>query len=58
MNLKLKCLRCGHEWLRRDLDKLPESCPRKACHSPYWNTPRKRTDQPSAKSTQGKEKRA
>jgi predicted Zn-ribbon and HTH transcriptional regulator len=36
--LVLKCTRCGHEWLRRDLVKLPRQCP--ACHSPYWDRPR------------------
>lgn len=31
---KLKCKRCGHEWIRR-MEKLPVKCPR--CASPYWN---------------------
>jgi hypothetical protein len=37
--LKLACLRCGHSWLRRSLDKLPGTCP--GCCSRYWNRPRK-----------------
>ena len=37
--LTLVCLRCGHGWLRRSLDKLPGTCPH--CCSPYWNRPRK-----------------
>jgi len=35
---KLKCLRCGHEWFRRQ-EKLPAKCP--GCSSPYWNKERK-----------------
>jgi DNA-directed RNA polymerase subunit RPC12/RpoP len=38
MRLDLKCLRCDHEWLRRNLTKLPVHCPE--CNSPYWNKPR------------------
>lgn len=45
-----KCERCNHEWLPRDitskLDKLntnlPKVCPK--CKSPYWDTPRKKTE--------------
>lgn len=32
--LELLCLRCQHKWLRRDLEKLPATCPK--CRSPYW----------------------
>jgi hypothetical protein len=35
-----QCERCDYEWIPRDLDAEPESCPR--CKSPYWNRPRKR----------------
>jgi DNA-directed RNA polymerase subunit RPC12/RpoP len=38
IEFKLKCLRCDHEWLRRDLKKKPVQCPE--CHSAYWNRPR------------------
>lgn len=34
---QLTCERCQHEWLRRNLNKLPKSCP--SCHSPYWQKP-------------------
>ncbi len=34
MSLILKCLRCGHEWMRRKIDR-PKQCP--GCHSPYWD---------------------
>jgi hypothetical protein len=37
-SLALKCRRCGHTWLRRNLDKLPNNCAK--CKSPYWNRPR------------------
>lgn len=39
-DLKLKCKRCDHEWLRRSLTKLPNACPK--CTSPYWNKPRRK----------------
>jgi hypothetical protein len=29
------CLRCGHEWVRRIVDR-PKRCPK--CISPYWDT--------------------
>ena len=35
---KLKCLRCGHEWVPRQEDV--RRCPK--CDSPYWDTPRKK----------------
>lgn len=34
---KLKCKRCGHEWVPR-IDN-PKVCGK--CKSPYWNTERK-----------------
>lgn len=34
-----KCERCGHEWIPRDSDHEPETCPK--CKSPYWNRPRR-----------------
>jgi len=41
----LVCLRCGHKWVATRADAkgnpiLPKACANKACHSPYWNTPR------------------
>ena len=33
---KNKCLRCGHEWIKRV--ENPVFCP--ACRSPYWNRER------------------
>ena len=35
---KLKCTRCGHEWIPRS-DDPPTVCPNPACKSPYWNKP-------------------
>ena len=40
MDLYLSCLRCGHKWVRRNPDKLPDTCPK--CKSPYWNKERKK----------------
>ena len=34
-----KCDRCGHEWIPRDTEREPETCPK--CKSPYWNRPRR-----------------
>ena len=34
---KLKCLRCGHEWLPRTWEVF--TCAK--CKSAYWNVPRK-----------------
>ena len=36
---KLRCKRCNHEWIQRDI-KLPKVCPR--CKSPYWNKERRK----------------
>lgn len=33
----LTCERCQHIWQRRDMTKLPKSCP--SCRSPYWQKP-------------------
>lgn len=35
-----KCNRCGHVWVKRNLDQEPKVCPK--CKSPYWNKPRTR----------------
>lgn len=35
-----RCLRCGHEWLPRNITNEPVICP--SCKSPYWNKPRQR----------------
>jgi len=37
--LKLKCKRCGHEWVARV--EHPKVCANKECKSPYWDKPRK-----------------
>lgn len=37
---KLKCLRCGHEWVKRKDDV--RVCPK--CHSAWWNQ-RRDTDE-------------
>ncbi len=37
---RLKCLRCGHEWIPRS-DGPPRNCPNKKCNSPYWDRERK-----------------
>lgn len=34
-----RCERCGGEWIPKDADKEPLTCPK--CRSPYWNRPRK-----------------
>jgi hypothetical protein len=34
-----KCERCGHEWVPRESDQAPATCPK--CKSPYWNRPRR-----------------
>ena len=36
---KLKCERCGHTWVRRDLENVSKVCPK--CKSPYWMKPPK-----------------
>ena len=46
LDTELLCLRCGHgsdparPWRRRTVGFLPRQCP--ACHSIYWNEPRRR----------------
>lgn len=34
MEITLKCKRCSHAWVRRNLTRLPFVCPR--CKSPYY----------------------
>ena len=36
-----KCYRCGHEWRPRNLNEIPEVCPK--CKSPYWKTKKKKS---------------
>jgi len=36
-----KCHRCGHEWRPKDIDVVPVACPNPKCHSPYWDRPRR-----------------
>ena len=41
---ELHCLRCDNRWDPRIIDgkvKIPSTCPKKECRSPYWQTPRK-----------------
>jgi predicted Zn-ribbon and HTH transcriptional regulator len=38
-SLILHCLRCGHKWMRRTMDR-PAQCPR--CKQPRWDTPSSR----------------
>ena len=37
--IMLTCQRCGHTWLRRNLEHLPAQCPH--CKNAYWNALRK-----------------
>lgn len=37
---KLKCLRCGYEWLPRTTEV--RQCPK--CKSAYWDVPKEKTD--------------
>jgi len=44
---ELHCLRCDNRWHPRVINgetKIPATCPKKECRSPYWQIPRK-TDQ-------------
>ena len=34
-----RCERCRHEWVPKDAENEPLTCPK--CKSPYWNRPRK-----------------
>jgi hypothetical protein len=36
-----RCERCSHEWVPRDSESDPKTCPK--CKSPYWDRPRKVT---------------
>ena len=33
-----RCERCGHEWIPRDFENEPKSCPK--CNSTLWNKPK------------------
>ncbi len=47
--LGFRCERCGHEWLPRELDQQPQTCPK--CKSPYWHRPRKADIEPEHRVT-------
>lgn len=34
-----RCERCGGEWIPKDAQKEPVTCPK--CKSPYWNRPKR-----------------
>ena len=34
-----RCERCAHEWIPKDIEREPATCPK--CKSPYWDRPRK-----------------
>ena len=36
----VRCFRCGHPWVVRNLEKLPNVCPNPKCKSYLWNRPR------------------
>lgn len=36
-DMTLTCERCGESWIRRNMNKLPKTCPR--CRSRYWQSP-------------------
>ena len=40
LGTKLKCLRCGWEWIPRKADV--KQCPNRKCHSIYWDTPKEK----------------
>ncbi len=33
---KLRCAKCGYEWVMRDPKKPPLRCPHPKCQSPNW----------------------
>ena len=42
---ELHCLRCDYRWHPRIINgkaKIPSTCPKKECRSPYWNKPRQK----------------
>ncbi len=42
---ELHCLRCDYRWHPRVINgkvKIPSTCPKKECRSPYWNKPRQK----------------
>ncbi len=36
----LTCLKCGKEWIPKDPNKLPGSCPNPKCRSHSWQLPK------------------
>jgi len=51
--IRLRCLRCGHEWYPRDPHKHPKVCPNPKCKSPYWD--RERTREMKKEKSTGKD---
>jgi hypothetical protein len=51
MKFTLNCLRCSHQWTRREAH-LPRWCPK--CHSPHWNSERKKLKHGSLRCPYGK----
>lgn len=41
-----RCQRCGHEWVPRDKTQKPRVCPK--CKNPYWDRPRRKSEDGSA----------
>ena len=42
---ELHCQRCNYSWFPRIINgkaKIPSTCPKKECRSPYWQSPRKK----------------
>jgi predicted Zn-ribbon and HTH transcriptional regulator len=33
-----RCYRCEHSWVPRNMEDIPEVCPK--CKSPYWKKPK------------------
>jgi len=33
----MKCTRCSHVWLIKNIGVKPARCPNGKCNSPYWN---------------------
>ena len=36
----LRCSKCGYEWIPKDQNKLPGTCPDPKCRSKNWNKPK------------------
>lgn len=47
---KLKCVRCGHQWIPRTKNII--TCP--SCRSPYWNRKKKEVDKNETKNIREK----